>query len=81
MSTQRKDLQFQVWYTADTDEFSVEVISDIIISDDSTNRSIGERERIELGFEELDAAQQALGRQFIAAMQAERDIKSPLVRP
>lgn len=80
-STTRKDHRFHVAYNADTDEFHVEVSGAVIMHDDTVNRTITTGETTQLAFNELDPPAQALGLQFIAAMQSHRDAKAPLVVP
>lgn len=81
MSTTRRDLEFIVYYDAATDEFAVDVLADVVIEDATSNRTHSQRERVRLEFVELDAAEQALGQQFIAALQSQRDNKRPVNLP
>jgi hypothetical protein len=81
MSTTRRDLEFVVYYDEATGEFETDVLSDVTISDDTSNRSSQSRERVRVSYGELDAAEQALGTQFIAALQGVRDTKRPVNLP
>lgn len=81
MSTTRRDLEFIVYYDAATNEFATDVLADVVIEDATSNRTHSQRERVRLEFVELDAAEQTLGQQFIAALQAQRDNKRPVNLP